>query len=102
MEPRLPMPHPILPERMGKMAKRIYRSQRPRNIGQHDPCRRLIAACVLQAVIDYIYPVARLPKCHRRSAAEFVHSEDGKFLLSYFGVNPRNITRVINKNGAIS
>jgi hypothetical protein len=66
---------------------------------QYNPIRRLIAAYTVQAAIDYFYPTPSLAREHRQSAAEFILSEDGQYIIEYFGITLRKIREAINGNG---
>lgn len=59
-----------------------------------DPYRRLLAATVLKAVDDYLFPSKATPRRYRKTADEFLHSEDGFALLSEF-VSPAGAQRVL-------
>lgn len=63
----------------------------------HDPGRRLLAAIVLQSVADYLYPEQQTPKYARRSAAEFLHSAEGRDWLKEFGVSTWNISSKLGR-----
>ncbi len=48
----------------------------------YNPIRRLVAAVVLRAVEDFLFPAKNTPRVHRQSAAEFLDSDDGQYLLA--------------------
>lgn len=81
------------------MHKRPTRPSGLKNVQNCDSVRRFIAAYAAQAVIDYLYPVSRLERKHRRSAAEFIHSEDGQYIIEHFGITPARIRETINRKG---
>lgn len=47
----------------------------------YDPGRRLIAAVLLTAVTDQLWPRRDLPKSDRESAVQFLASEDGARII---------------------
>ncbi len=54
----------------------IKRSSVPTSL-QYDPCRRLLAAVVLQAVRDAHFPEQRTPQTDRVKAREFLADDQG-------------------------
>ncbi len=52
------------------------RAKMPINL-QYDPCRRLLAAVVLQAVRDAHFPEQRTPQTDRVKAREFLADDQG-------------------------
>lgn len=67
------------------MAKRIGRrgSILP---DDYDPGRRLVAAVVLKAVEDCLYPTRDLTPAERQSAAEFLYSEEACAMIEYLNI----------------
>jgi hypothetical protein len=63
----------------------------------HDPGRRLLAAIVVQSVIDCFYPERQTPKHARLSAAAFLQSDDGHAWLSEFGISTWKINRKLGR-----
>lgn len=53
---------------------------------QYDPGKRLLAAVVLRAVEDHIYPPRDLTPEERQSAAEFLYSENGRVFMDYLNI----------------
>jgi hypothetical protein len=64
------------------------------NSTTYDPCRRLLAATVLQSVDDYMFPTRATPRRYRKTADEFLHSEEGYGLLETF-VSPVGAQRIL-------
>ena len=50
----------------------------------HNPLRRLVAAVVVQAVLDAHYTDSRAPKNAAAEAHDFLQSPNGKWLLRLF------------------
>jgi len=51
---------------------------------EYDPVRRFVAAYTLYAVRDYLSPRSKLGQKHRRTAAEFCQSPEGRQLIKMF------------------
>jgi hypothetical protein len=83
------------------MSKEIIPQKRPhkaKNLPpETDPARRLLAAVVLQCVADHLYPQRQTPRHARRSAAEFLRSEDGAAFLEKFGVSTWKAKKVLGR-----
>ena len=70
------------------VAKKSPQPIRPRwhvaSAPTHNPLRRLVAAVVLQAVLDAHYTDSRAPKGTATEAREFLRSPEGDGLLRHF------------------
>lgn len=52
----------------------------------YDPTRRLVAAIVLQAVTDHLYPCQDLHPIDRATAVTFLASDDASFFIEQFSL----------------
>lgn len=64
----------------------------------YDPAEYLILRYTLQAVLDYFFPTTKCTDRDLATARQFIFSDDGRALISYFGIPIPVIRRSLHAN----